>query len=165
MRESSLFFYLLMAACFTTSCADRLLDDIPKVDVSALEDLSTKIYPDSLHLNRGLFSRKLQKRGFTNIYGLAKFNVDQVSTTFNYELILLSYTHKSVHYQLLATIHMDYNSVADIFQLNPSDYVLSGVFAHNEVHPVGIELTPARPNLNLVYLFINNDGKINKLAR
>ncbi|NND07922.1 MAG: hypothetical protein HKN87_16205 [Saprospiraceae bacterium] len=159
------FFLLLIVISFTWSCADSLLDEIPSVNVSALEDLSMKVYVDSLHLDQGLFSRKLEERGFTNIYGLAKFNVDQVPTSFNYELILLSCTKGPERHHLLATIHMDYNAISDIFQINPRDYVLSGVFAHNEVHPVGIELSPAKSNLNLVYLLINNDGKISKLAR
>lgn len=157
---------LMIALCCLPSCADQLVDQIPVIPISPLDELSKEIYADSLLLNRGLISRKLGERGFTHIYGLAKFHVEGVPTSFDYDLVLISCRKGPQRMHLLTTIHKTYNSTADIFRMDQTDFRLSGVFANEGdlSNPLSIELLPTLPGADAVILVVDNEGKISKLA-
>ena len=158
---------MLVALCCLLSCADHLIDQIPTIPVTPLQDLSNEVYTDSLLLNKGLISRKLKERGFTHIYGLARFHVEDVPTSFDYDLVLISCRKGPQSIHLLTTIHKTFNSATDIFRVDPTDFKLSGVFANERdaSYPITIELVSAVRGSDAVILMVDLEGKISKFAQ
>ncbi len=126
-------------------CIDQSLQQLPIVAIErSYRELPFK-FGEGVKIEEGLLYRKLKENGYEDLVGLAQFTFPKlpVDKTLDYDLFLLACQQGLDKIQLLVTVHKKYNSVLDVFAINPLEQEVLQIYPDAETLSIlEIDLIP-----------------------